>query len=118
MIDNFDIKILKEFSKIKEGEEISEKRMINRLSVNLEEGETPWNIMRIIFPKGHDKEDKIVKRRIKRMEKLGLFIITKNSPTKYMMILENVKFKKFKFPDRVSEAVLLKIKNKWEIFEI
>ena len=49
---------------------------------------------------------------------MGLFLIEKDSPRRFSMIKDNVIFKKTKFPDRISDSLLLRIKGKWEIFEL
>lgn len=100
-IDNFDIKILRELNKLKDNEVI-----------------TTWKMMRRIFPKGNNRENAFMKKRMDKMERMGLFLIEKNSPKKFSMIKDNVIFKKINFPDKKSDAILLRIKNKWEIFEI
>ena len=100
-IDSLDIRILNNLNNLKDGEEIS-----------------VWKIMRRLFPDGLDRENKLIKRRFERMEEMGLFIIEKNSPRRFSMIKDNVIFKKTKFPDRISDSLLLRIKGKWEIFEL
>lgn len=104
MIEDIDIKILKEFNKLKEREETSS-----------------WKIMRNLFPKGNKREHLRLKYRIERMSDMGLFIIEKQSPRRFIMNKDNVIFKKVSCPNNPHErlgAVCLKIYSKWEIFEI
>ena len=106
MIDSIDLKILKVMKKL-ETEECS-----------------PWFVMRRIFPKGSDSEVKKIKWRMERLEKIGLFMIEKNSPRHFQIIEENVLFKTEDFPDilsgkkRKSSSVWLNINNKWQVFEL
>ena len=102
-IDLLDIKVLREFHKLKEDEEI-----------------TTWKLMRMLFPKGGHNEVETVKYRLNKLEGLGLFIISKNSPKSYIMLKENVIFDKFKFPRRKEKSlsVWLNINNRWEVREI
>jgi len=96
MMKELDISILKEFNKMKEDDEI-----------------TMWRMMRKIFPKGRGNEEIKIRYHMDQMEKMGLFIICKNSPKCFIMIKDNVVFKKIKFPDRYSNAVCLRINNLW-----
>ena len=102
MLDEIDIKILQEFDKLKD-KEVS-----------------TWYIMKKIFPRGMDKQNQLIKSRMIKMEKIGLFLITKNSPKNFSMISENVIFKNFKFPRRKEESPSLwvNINNYWECFEL
>lgn len=118
-IDDFDIKILKEFNKLKVGNNIETEKMMKRLTNYSDDGETPWNIMRLLFPQGKTREQESVIYKLKKMHKMGLFVITKNSPLSFFMIEDNVQFKKIKFPDKnVRDAVCLKINGKWNIIQL
>ena len=101
MLDIIDINILKNFNKLGKNKEIS-----------------IWKMMRRIFPKGSHREEMLVKRRIEKMEKFGLFIIEKNSPKRYSMISDNVIFKKSSFFGRVNNSIHLKINGKGVILEL
>jgi len=96
MTTDLDISILKEFTKLSEDDEI-----------------TMWKMMRKIFPEGRKLEELKIRYRMNNMEKKGLFIICKNSPKCFIMIKDNVVFKKIKFPDRYSNAICLRINNLW-----
>lgn len=107
MLTDFDLKILREFSRLKNGEDV-----------------TTWDIMKKIF---HDKKDsdlrnKQIKNRINRMAAFGLFSITRNSPTKYTLDSNKVYCKKFSYPDNKGKfegiAVFLNDRGKWEIYEL
>lgn len=100
-LDNLNIKIIREFYKLKENEET-----------------TTWGIMRKLYPKGRDLEENRIKYRIKKMAEVGLFLVEGNSPKMFSLILDNVIFKKQKFPDKIEKALCLKICDKWEIFEL
>jgi len=101
MIEDIDISILREFDKLEEEEE-----------------STTWKIMRKIFPRGLNKEDELIKRHINKMEQMGLFFIEKNSPKKFTMIIDNVKFKRMKFENENFNALAVKIDCKWEIYQL
>ena len=101
MIDKLDIKILREFDKLTEDEET-----------------TTWKIMRKLFPEGRSAENNRLKKRIRKMANLGLFHVTDEIPQHFMMIQDNVIFKKTKFIDRTSDSIHVKICDKWKILEI
>jgi len=67
-----------------------------------------------------DKKHHLVKNRLKKMEKWGIIIISKNSDGKneYNLIQENVKICKHKFPDGYYNSILLKINGEWCGFQI
>ena len=99
-LDEKDIKILLEFNKLEEDKEI-----------------TSWKIMRKIYPSGREKENENLKYRMGKMAECGLFVVEGN-PRQFVMIQENVVVRRFKFPDRSSKGIALKIDDKWEIFEL
>ncbi len=69
------------------------------------------------------KQNEIIKNHLKKMSDWGLVLITKeNNGNKiknlYILIKENIKVGKHKFPDRYcSNAFCLKIEKKWISFE-
>lgn len=101
LLDTEDLKILREFSRIKKGRD-------RKLS----------EIVESIYKNHGDREYHAVKRRIISMSKYGLFDIVKNSPTTFTLNQNNVFLKKFNFPTRESECIAVLIENKWNIFEI
>lgn len=101
-IDELDIKIITKFNKLIK-----------------QEDSTSWKIMRALFPKGRGKEHNLIVGRMKKMEKMGLFIIEFNSPIRYSLISENVSFKKIKCPNnKIINSIWLNIYNKWRVMEI
>jgi len=74
--------------------------------------------MKKIYPKGQKREYMRIRKKILRMEKDGLFIYVPNE-NRFILISDLVKLRKMKFPDRkISDALYLKINNKWEIFQL
>lgn len=51
------------------------------------------------------------------MAKFGLFFIN-GKPKTYTLNSDNVFFKKFRFPNKKSRALALKVDGKWEVYEI
>lgn len=100
MLDNYDISILKEFYKLKESKET-----------------TTWEIMKRIHENGWNREHIRLKSRVKKMAEYGLFFVNGDKRRTYTLILDNVVFKRFNFPDKTCNAVCLKINGKWEIYE-
>lgn len=96
-MDDIDLKILKEFCKLKSDEKI-----------------TTWRIMKKIYPKGRDVEHMRIKKKILRMSKHNLFFISEN-PKEYTLIKDNVKLNKI---PKIKNCISIKINNFWEIFEI
>ncbi|MEK6881503.1 MAG: hypothetical protein AABY22_17910 [Nanoarchaeota archaeon] len=100
-LDEIDLKILIGFSKL-DGKKI-----------------TLWSLMKKIYPKGNQREYMRIRKKIVRMSRKGLFLITKlNKHYEYSLVKDNVKIKKIRFPDKISNSICLKICGKWEIFEI
>ena len=98
-LKQIDIKILREFDKLNGGET------------------TTWNIMKTIYSEGKERENQLIKRRIKKMSDIGLFFVHSN-PRNFLMIRDYVIFKKIKFPDKMCNGVCLKINDKWEQYEL
>jgi hypothetical protein len=70
-----------------------------------------------------DAKDMLINLRLKRMGKLGLVsVIRKKSDIgrerNEYLLTKNIVIKKYKFPNRISKAILLRIDNRWHIFEI
>lgn len=103
ILDQMDLQILKAFSTLK---------------VNEEKDLSTWMAMKRIYPVGKERENEIIKNRIKKMSKFGLFKITKNSPTKYGLVSDKVYYRNFSFPEKRSKAIAINIDNKWEVFEL
>jgi hypothetical protein len=103
MLDNTDLKIIREFCKLEDGEKC-----------------TTWQIMKKIFPRGLDVEHTIIKQKLNKMSNYGLFLITLNEKNRkqYDIIEEKAVFKKFKFPDRLSKGIALRFDGKWQIIEL
>lgn len=100
MIDDYDFMILKAFSK---------------LSSNEQKPLSSWKVMKNIFNDGKERENEKIKKRVKKMEKMGLFLIEENSnKICWIMNKDNVKFQIHKFPDGKYNSVVLKIYGKWE----
>ena len=79
-----------------------------------------WEMMRRIYPKGVNREFKrIFYSKLPKLSNYGLFIISKKKgKPKYVLIKENVEFGKFKFKNKTSIAIELKIHGKWNRFEL
>lgn len=100
--DYVDLRILKEFCKIPEGEET-----------------TTWKIMRKIFPDGQSSEEKLITRHIKKMTKYGFFICEKEKGcSHYVLIKDNVCLNLFRFPDKIKQGIAIKVNNCWEVIEL
>ncbi|MHA1329736.1 MAG: hypothetical protein ACTSR2_01540 [Candidatus Hodarchaeales archaeon] len=67
-----------------------------------------------------DSKHNMIKYRLRRMQKLGLIFISKNSNGKneYVLIKDNVIFSKHKFPDGYKDAILIKENGKWMVFQL
>lgn len=48
----------------------------------------------------------------------GLFFINGDKKRTYILILDNVVFKKFSFPDGIKDGIALKLEGKWEIYQL
>lgn len=64
-----------------------------------------------------------IKQRLKRMEKLGLLIITKNPENKrleYNLISDYVRLteKRNLFPDGCKDCILIKVQNTWTAYQL
>lgn len=109
ILNNLDLKILKEF---------------NSLSENAEKNPTTWEIMLRIFPnikKEYNKKvaHQRIKDRMKRMDK-KLFLVKKNKEgfLEYIMIKDNVIFCKHKFPSGIKPCVMVKDEDGWMILQL
>lgn len=102
MLSDLDLKILIEFSKLKQNEESS-----------------TWEIMKKIF-KGEcsSKNNMLIQYRIKKMAELNLFKINGDGIRTYTLKSDNVYYKNFKFPCGIKKGIAILIENKWEIFEL
>ena len=104
-LDKLDIKIIRIFYNLRENEETS-----------------TWKIMDKMFSglKGkYEKESKhnLIKSRIKRLRG-ELFDIEKlNGKWQYSLISNNIKFCKHKFPNGIKNCLMVFISNKWIILE-
>ena len=98
-----DLKIIREFCKLKEGECCSS-----------------WKIMRKIYPKGRDVENTNIIQRIEKMSKYGFFLInySDNRKKEYNLVSEKAIYKKFGFPNRKSHGIALMMEGKWNIIEL
>ena len=98
-LKEIDLNILKEFNRLN-GDET-----------------TTWTLMKKFYPVGKERENEIIKRRIKRMSEKGLFLVHGN-PRTFSMIKDYVVFKKIKFPDKFANGICLKVNDKWEQYEL
>ena len=100
-MDEVDLKILHEFCNLN-GKETS-----------------TWELMKKVYPDGRDSQHNIIKRKIEKMEKQGLFFINQNSKKHYQLISDNVKSRKMKFPDnKMHNSISIKICGKWQSFQL
>jgi len=91
---------------------------------------TTWQITKEAFKdidlktkKGKRKlKDKhnFIKYRLKKMVESGLIFISENKKGKkeYILIKDNVKFSKHKFPEGYRKAIMIRENGKWMIFEL
>lgn len=106
IFDKLDISILKNFYKLKENEEI-----------------TTWTIMNRIFKDCKNDSEKrakhmLIKLRLKNMEG-DLFEIKKeNGKLTYILIEDNIRFCKHKFPNGVKNCLMVCIDERWSVFEL
>jgi hypothetical protein len=100
ILDTTDLKILREFWKLGEGEET-----------------TSWRIMKSMFPKGDSIKHNKVKKRIEKMSRYGLFQIRGN-PKEYILCQDKVICKKIKYDGKYAESVCFFADGKWSSFEI
>ena len=101
ILNEIDLLIIKQFLKLTDKDE-----------------STTWKIMKKIYKDGSNKEHDKVKRSIEKMASYGFFEINKENK-QYTLLMDNVDFKKnMKFPDTTSDAICLKIENRWQIAEL
>lgn len=107
IFDSTDFKILEEFYNIKRNEK-----------------KTTWDITKRIFPECKNDFEKtskhnLIKLRIKGKLK-DLFFFKKNGSGKweYILIKDNVKFCKHKFPCGYKNCIMLFSEDKWNIFQV
>jgi len=100
-MDLLNLKILKEFSKLKVGEDSS-----------------TWKIMKKIFKEGGNEENAIIKKRIKKMASDGLFKINGDKIRTYTLISDKVFYKFFNFPSGKKTGIAILLGNKFEIYEL
>jgi len=98
IIDNEDLKIIKEFSKLGENSNV-----------------TTWDIMKNIYKNGRDTEHMRVKAKISKMQKHGLFIKDKNG---YTLIKDRTIIKKIYFDEKPRNSVCFLVDGKWSAYEI
>ena len=107
IISELDISILQQFYNIKK----------NETKV------TTWTIMGRVFPNCKSDSEKrakhnLIKSRIRKMQG-DLFEIKKNGDRLvYILIGDNIRFCKHRFPDGAKFSLLIKIDSKWNAFEI
>ena len=107
IIDETDLKILKIFDKL----------------VNGNENITTWHIAKKLFPKIKGKilidKSNFVNYRLDRMICCGIIEKKKNGKKyDYYLDSDRVLFKKHKFPDGYRDSILLKTGNKWSAWEL
>lgn len=100
VLTDLDLKILKEFCKLKDNEST-----------------TTWKIMKKLFKEGKDVENMVIKNRIKRMAEFGLFKIEGN-PKVYILDSDKVFYKMFSFPNGRKKGIAVLRNGAWEIFEV
>jgi len=100
-IDNLDLIILKEFSKLKDDKPVS-----------------TWKMTKRIIGKFHNREWMRIKIRIKRLSKFDLFKITYGKTETYELNVDKVILLIFNFPTRKNKGIAIEINNKWRIFEL
>lgn len=101
MLEIIDLKIIREFCKLKINEESS-----------------TWKIMKNIFKEGKNSDNILIKRRIEHMSKLGLFKINGEEKTTYTLIDKNISYKNFNFPCGNKKGIAVLIDSKWSIYEL
>jgi hypothetical protein len=102
MLDIIDLKILKEFSLLKIGEDSS-----------------TWKIMKKIFKdKGGNKENTLIKQKINKMSFFGLFKINGEKIRTYTMDSTKVFYKNFNFPSGNKKGISIFLEDKWRIYEL
>lgn len=104
ILNDLDLKILKEF---------------NKLSEDSEKNPTTWDIMMKVYKKKDNLLHTNIKNRIHRMNE-DLFFIEKNKKGnyEYTLIRDNVLFSKRKFPSGNKECVMIRSEGKWMIFQL
>ena len=85
---------------------------------------TTWEIAKEYF-KNTDSvklnyKHQLIKRRLEKMEKIGLIFIegNRNKRKKYLLVEDNILFGKHKFPNGYRDAILIKESGKWMVFQI
>lgn len=102
ILDQIDLKVLRAFCKLQKDEKT-----------------TTWKIMRSIFPKGSVREHVLVRRRIIKMAKHGLFVITETfGKREYSLITNNVVHKRIKYDGVYAESICFFADGKWSAFQI
>lgn len=101
MLDLLDLKIIREFCKLKINEESS-----------------TWKIMKKIFKEGGNEENCIINYRLKKMSLLGIFKINGGSIRTYTAIDKNISYKNFPFPDGAKKGIAVFINDRWNIYEL
>lgn len=99
MFDDEDIRILKHFLK-------------------LDKPKTGWEVMRFLCKKGNTGDNNRIYYKLKRMSKLGLFSMTKNSPMTFIINTNNVFQKRILIRTKKKECLFLLIDGKYQIFEV
>jgi hypothetical protein len=106
MIDAIDIKIIRAFYGVGENQDFEM---------------AAWGIAKKLYPELVNKknEEATLRYRIKRLNNLGIFKTLKEGyRTYFILIKDNVDVGKFSFPDRKSDGIAIKVKNKWEVYEL
>lgn len=102
MLDVLDLKIIREFCKLKKDEESS-----------------TWKIMKKIFAQGWNSENSLIKLRIKKMSEKNIFKIKESKhSTTYLLNDSFVSYKNFKFPDGDRKGIAVFLDGKWIIFSV
>lgn len=73
--------------------------------------------MKKIYKDGDDRENNLIKKRLKRMSTVDLFRINGDKITEYIMNDKNISYKKFNFPDGNKNGIAVFINNMWLIHE-
>lgn len=101
MFDDDDLKIIEAFLKLRP-----------------DECKTGWGVMKSIFRNGKDTEHSHIRRKIIAMSKVGLFKITKNSPTTFLLDTDKVFRKRISIGTRKINCLCLLTDGKYQIFEL
>src|SRR3989338_3829218 len=105
IFDDFDFSILKEFAKLRENQETS-----------------TWTITKKIFLNARGYEQKtrhiFIKRRIQRLNPLIISIKNGENKLSYILVKDNVRLGKHKFPNGYKNALMIFIDGKWCAYQI